>query len=130
MGLLHFQTMPGDIENGQPVFCQPRKRVFPLLTVPFFCVGQLNVFFRLLRDFLLTGILGLILFPLLGVDGTHRLRGYFFWRIRPIFRVITGGKIAQFFAQFSHAESAANRGCFHGNITHKYDCPGPLFLKT
>ena len=93
--------MPGDIQNRQTVTSQTGERPFSLESVPLLHVDKLDTlpcsgFFRH------SGELFLIGFPFFEIDGTHRLRGNFLQSIR----VASFFKVAQLFAQLSHAERA------------------------
>ncbi|WP_337431053.1 hypothetical protein, partial [Bilophila sp.] len=117
--------MPGDIQNRQTVTSQTGERPFSLEPVPLLHVGKLGIA-RCPRFFRRSGKHLLIHFPLLKVDGTHRLRG----NLSQVFGVRTFLKFPQPFAQLSHAESSVYGGCLHSDFTHKDDGPGTFFLET
>ena len=117
--------MSGDIQDGQTVFRQTGKRLFPLQPVSFLHPGKLGIA-RCLHLFRRSGKLLLIRFPPFEIDGTHRLRGNF----PQVARVRSFLKLPQPFAQLSHAERAVHGGCLHGFFTHKNDSSGTFSLET
>ena len=93
--------MPGDIQNRQAVTRQTGERPFSLVPVPLLHPDKLGI----LRCFCIVRHSGercLIGFPFPKVDGTHRLRGNLSQNIG----IGSFFKVAQLFAQLSHAERA------------------------
>ena len=124
--LLYFQIMTGNIQYRHAVLRQPGKTLptlFSLLLSQridrcYFLVVSCLFFFFL--KFLL------IEFPFFQVYRTHRLRRQGFF----LLRIVSFRELPPFSAKFFHTESPVHGRRLHGNVSHKNDRAGPLFLKT